>query len=84
MLTTAAILAVWTVCALVFYHVFQLVVCGGFLGVDLLFVISGFLITTLLFRERRKIGRNDLPHDWSIHICWLGFVGKCWALRLFR
>jgi peptidoglycan/LPS O-acetylase OafA/YrhL len=32
----------------------------GFLGVDMFFIISGFLIVTLLLRERDRTGRMDL------------------------
>lgn len=52
------------VVAVILYHVFPGVFRGGFLGVDIFFVISGFLITTLLLREDRTRNFINLRQFW--------------------
>jgi peptidoglycan/LPS O-acetylase OafA/YrhL len=44
----------------VVFHAFPALLGGGFIGVDVFFVISGFLITGLLVRELEGSGRLDL------------------------
>ncbi|MGA1826813.1 acyltransferase family protein, partial [Microbacterium sp.] len=54
------------VALVVVYHLFpQSWVRGGFIGVDVFFVISGFLITTLLLREHTATGRIGLVGFWQ-------------------
>jgi peptidoglycan/LPS O-acetylase OafA/YrhL len=53
------------VLAVVLYHFAPGVAPGGFLGVDLFFVLSGFLITSLLVNEWEAIRRISLPSFWA-------------------
>jgi len=48
------------VAAVVMYHAGMPFITGGFIGVDVFYVISGFLITGLLLREYRQSGRIAL------------------------
>jgi peptidoglycan/LPS O-acetylase OafA/YrhL len=38
---------------------------GGFLGVEVFFVVSGYLITSLILADRRETGRISLRHFWT-------------------
>lgn len=48
------------VLSVMLFHAYPSVWTGGFLGVDLFFVLSGYLITALLLKEIEATGRIDI------------------------
>ncbi|HEX9258687.1 MAG TPA: acyltransferase, partial [Acidimicrobiales bacterium] len=53
-----------SVAAVLLYHADLAWIPGGFLGVEVFFVISGYLITLLMLNERERTGMIDLRNFW--------------------
>jgi peptidoglycan/LPS O-acetylase OafA/YrhL len=57
-------LRAFAVIAVIFYHADMTWIPGGFLGVEIFFVISGYLITSLLLAEWNLRGQINLKEFW--------------------
>ena len=57
------------VAAVLLYHAGLPWIPGGFLGVEVFFVVSGYLITSLLLAKRHGRGRVDLKAFWLGRAC---------------
>ncbi len=53
------------VVSVLLYHADVAIAGGGFLGVDLFFALSGYLVTTLLLREHANHGGIAVPAFWA-------------------
>lgn len=53
------------VLAVIVYHAMPTALPGGFIGVDVFFVLSGFLITLLLLKEYDRAGRISLKNFYA-------------------
>ena len=58
------VLRALAVLSVAIYHFWPSALPGGFAGVDVFFVISGFLITSLIAREIERTGKLSLANFW--------------------
>jgi len=78
------------VVAVIFYHANHSWLKGGFLGVEVFFVISGYLITLLLLAESTRNGRINLRDFWLrrarrlLPALWTLLVGVTVYVAIFR
>ena len=78
------------VVAVILYHANHSWLEGGFLGVEVFFVISGYLITLLLLAESTRTGRINLRDFWLrrarrlLPALWTLLVGVTTYVAIFR
>ena len=51
--------------AVLIFHVWPFALSGGYVGVDIFFVISGYLITGQLWRQEQRTGKVDFRDFWA-------------------
>ncbi len=79
-----------SVLAVIVYHANHTWLAGGFLGVEVFFVISGYLITMLLVAESQRTGRISLRDFWIrrarrlLPAMWTLMVGVTSYVAIFR
>jgi peptidoglycan/LPS O-acetylase OafA/YrhL len=53
------------------FHTYHKPFTGGFVRVDVFFVISGFLITNLLLKDQKRAGRFSISGFYARRVRWI-------------